>query len=78
MQNKETEFDDWMDFQAACEYVMYKPSWVYQLTAGRKIPHYKRGTKIFFRRSELRDWLLQGKRKTIKELEAETAQHLSR
>ena len=34
----------------------------------RQIPHYKNGKKLYFYEDELLDWIAQGKRKTIQEI----------
>ena len=41
---------------------------VYNLVAERKIPHYKRGKRIYFNRQELLNWIREGKRLTKDEL----------
>lgn len=53
---------------------------IYALTSRRGIPHFKRGKKLWFRRSELLGWMLDNKRKTVDELqkEAETTVHLKK
>lgn len=53
---------------------------IYALTSRRGIPHFKRGKKLWFRRSELLSWMLDNKRKTVDELqkEAETTIHLKK
>lgn len=38
---------------------------IYTLVSERKLPHKKRGNRLTFRRSELLDWLEEGKRETI-------------
>jgi len=58
-----------LDIDKAAEFVHLKKSWLYQLTSLRKIPHLKRGRKLFFSKSELSQWLLEGRVKTISELE---------
>jgi hypothetical protein len=40
-----------------CDWSGLKPSWIYTQAAARKIPHYKCGKYLKFRRSELRAWL---------------------
>jgi excisionase family DNA binding protein len=49
-----------------------KPT-IYGLVSERKIPHTKRGKKLYFSRRELLDWLALGKRKTRDEIAAEAA-----
>lgn len=47
-----------------------KPT-IYGLVSERKIPHSKRGKKLYFSRKELLDWLKEGKRKTQDEIAEE-------
>lgn len=42
-----------------------KRTTLYSRTSNRTIPHYKRGGKLYFRRSELIEWLTQGRRTVI-------------
>lgn len=46
---------------------------IYGLVSERKIPHSKRGKKLYFSRRELLEWLANGKRKTRDELTGEAA-----
>ena len=45
---------------------------IYGLTSRREIPHFKRGKGIRFRRSELEQWMLENRRKTVAEISNET------
>lgn len=47
-----------------------KPT-IYGLVSERKIPHSKRGKKLYFSRKELLIWLTNGKRKTQDEIAEE-------
>ncbi len=49
-----------------------KPT-IYGLVSERKIPHSKRGKKLYFSRRELLIWLTNGKRKTRDEIADEAA-----
>lgn len=49
-----------------------KPT-IYGLVSERKIPHSKRGKKLYFSRKELKEWLTNGKRKTQDEIADEAA-----
>lgn len=49
-----------------------KPT-IYGLVSERKIPHSKRGKKLYFSRQELKQWLTEGKRKTQDEIADEAA-----
>jgi excisionase family DNA binding protein len=63
--------DTLLSLSEASAFVKLKPSWVYQLTALRKIPHFKRGRKLFFSKSELAQWLCENRVKTVSELDRE-------
>jgi predicted DNA-binding transcriptional regulator AlpA len=52
-----------------------KPT-IYGLVGAKKIPHAKQGKKLYFFEDEIIDWIRQGKRKTLTEIEAEAAAHL--
>jgi excisionase family DNA binding protein len=49
----------------AASIVGMKRSTLYARTSNRSIPHYKRGGKLYFRRSELINWLVEGRRPVI-------------
>lgn len=48
----------------------YKRSHIYALTHTKRIPHYKQGAKVFFKRSELEAWLTSNKVVTEQEAQA--------
>ncbi len=49
---------------------------VYGLVHKRVIPFSKRGKRLYFSKSELLDWIKQGRRKTIDEAGSNPEQHL--
>jgi len=60
-----------IDIDQAASIVKLKRSTLYALTSRRKIPHYKRGGKLYFDYSELIDWLRSGRRDVIDSSAAE-------
>lgn len=38
---------------------------IYRLVSERKIPHYKKGGRLYFSRKALHNWIAAGKRNTI-------------
>ena len=52
----------------ACTIIKKAKPTVYTLVRKRQIPHYKNGKKLYFYEDELLDWIAQGKRKTIQEI----------
>lgn len=54
-------------------------SYLYKLTSMCKIPHYKpHGKRIFFKRTELDEWLLRNPARTQQEIELAAEDHLRR
>lgn len=46
---------------------------VRHLVSDRLIPHYKQGYKVFFKKSEIEDWMLEHHVKTTAQLKSEAA-----
>lgn len=60
----------------AAEYVSLSKSAIYKKTSERNIPHFKQGKKLYFKRSELDDWLTTTKIATKAEIENEATNYL--
>jgi hypothetical protein len=43
-----------------------------------EIPNAKRGKRLYFKRSEIDDWISQSRRKTVAEIEQEASNYLLR
>jgi|KBSSwiStaDraftv2_1062776.scaffolds.fasta_scaffold230226_2 hypothetical protein len=69
--------NQWLNLEELCKYRPDKPAkaTVYAEVQAKKIPYYKKGKKLMFRRSEIDKWLMEGKRKTLIETEKEIADH---
>ena len=60
------------NFNDACTFLDYSKSYLYKLTHSRQIPHYKpNGKMLYFKRSDLEDFLLRNRVKTSDEIEQE-------
>jgi len=47
-----------LTFHEACEYLHFKPSYLYKLTSQRKIKFYKpNGKMLFFNKKDLTEWI---------------------
>lgn len=57
--------------EEAAMFLGLSESRVRHLVWEKEIPYYKRGTNVFFRKSELEDWMLQDRIPTIDEIEQE-------
>ena len=61
-----------LTFDEASDYTGISRSYLYKLTASGRIPHSKpNGKMLFFEKSKLVEWLLQNRRKSKNEIEAE-------
>lgn len=70
--NKE-EKDEWFNLKGLCEYLPSHPAeqTVYGWTSNHLIPYHKRGKSISFRKSEIDNWLCQGKKKSLQDSQQE-------
>ena len=61
---------DILTLEEAVHFIGLSKSTIYKKTASNQIPHYKQSRHIYFKKSELEDWMLSNKVKTIEEIEA--------
>lgn len=66
-----------LDIEEAAAFTGYSESHIYNLTSRRAIPHYKKNRKLYFRKSELEEWLLERQVKTNREIMSEAATYVS-
>lgn len=67
-----------LTFQEGCQYIGYKPSYVYKLTMSGIIPFSKpNGKKIFFEREKLEAWMLSNATPGRNERETQAATFIS-
>jgi excisionase family DNA binding protein len=73
-----TETDRWFDLNELCQYHPDKPTkpTVYGWVNARGIPVHKGGKKLRFLKSEIDDWLKQGRKKTWAETAKEAGTYL--
>lgn len=59
-----------LNFNEAVKYLDVSPSHLYKLTSTKAIPHFcPQGKKLYFRRTELDDWLQRNRQSSINEIE---------
>ena len=75
---KQTETDRWFDLNELCIYHPDKPSkpTVYGWVNAGIIPVHKGGKKLRFLKSEIDNWLRQGRKKTLAETASEAESYL--
>ena len=63
----------------AAKYLNLSHSYLYKLTCSNKIPYYKpNGKKIFFKQSDLNNWLFKNRKQSISEIEQEAIIHIQK
>lgn len=72
-----TETDELLTVQDAAKFLTLSVPTIYGLISKSSIPCMKRGKRVYFSKVELLNYLKDGRRKTISEIEAETDQYLS-
>lgn len=72
--------DRWLSLKEFCEYHPDKPSHatVYGWVSSRAVPVHKSGKKLRFLKSEIDNWLLQGKKKTFADTIANSSCYLTK
>jgi excisionase family DNA binding protein len=66
-----------LNFNEACQYLELSQSHMYKLTSTGAIPYYKpNGKKLYFKRTELDEWLLRNRSTTKEEIEQQAADYL--
>ncbi len=75
-----TKDEEIQSLKEAAEFLKVSKSCLYKKTSQKQVPYYKPpGCKqIYFRKSELEEWLLSNKVKTVAELETNTDNYLSK
>jgi len=67
-----------MTKEQVCELLSISVSNIYKLTSTRQIPHYRRGKKLIFKRSEIEKWAFESRIKTMTELETEAISYIAK
>lgn len=66
-----------LSFNEASRFLNLSKSYLYKLTAGNLIPHYKpQGKMLYFEKSELEAWLRQNPIKTKTQIEQEAQRYI--
>lgn len=64
-------------FGETCQYLDISSSHLYKLTSKRQIPCYQpNGKKLYFKRSEIDEWLLQNKKHGSSEIEQMASRYI--
>lgn len=68
-----------LSLSEAAEFLHQSKSSVYKLTSKKEIPHYSPGgKKIYFRKSELEEWVYNSRIDSVHEVQGQSQSYLSR
>jgi excisionase family DNA binding protein len=67
-----------LNVDEAANYLSVTKSHIYKQTSQNEIPHYKRGKKIYFKRSELDEWLTKHRITTKEEIDRMATEYILR
>ena len=65
-----------LNVDEAAKYLSVTKSHIYKQTSQNEIPHYKRGKKIYFKRSELYEWLTNNRITTKEEIDRMATEYI--
>lgn len=66
-----------LDLSEAAVFTGYSESHLYNLTSKRQIPHYKKNRKLYFKKQEIEEWMLEREVKTDKEIRSKASTYVS-
>ena len=70
--------DEIMSAEQASQYLNLAKQTIYGFTSKNEIPFFKRGKKLYFKKSELEQWLMEGKQKTLKDTQKEAIDYINK
>lgn len=73
--HSKSDLPDILDGKQTADFLRLKISTLYEKTSEKIIPHFKKGNKLYFHRSELEAWVKEGKVKTNDEMQSEAASY---
>jgi len=69
---------EFLDINEACKYVNSSKSYMYKLTMSNMVPHMKVGKRLYFKTSELNEWILKHRVKTREEIQQDAINYITR
>ena len=66
-----------LDLDEAALFTGFSKGHLYRLTSQREIPHYKKSRKLYFKKTELEDWMLEYKVETTANIESRAATYIA-
>lgn len=64
-----------LNIKQASDFLQLKINTLYEKTSQKVIPHFKKGNKLYFNKTELQAWVADGKVKTTSELQSQASSY---
>jgi len=68
--------DEFMDIDQTASFLAMSKTTIYGMTHQRKIPYFKVGKRLFFKKSEIEQWIVSKRINTYDDLEKRAKEHL--
>lgn len=65
-----------MDIYEVAEYIKVAKTSIYGMTHQNTIPHYKSGKKLYFKKSDIDEWIFSKRIKTRSDIEEEAIEYI--
>lgn len=65
-----------LDLNEAALFTGFSVGHIYRLTSRKQIPHFKKSRKLYFKKSELEEWMLENKIMSEAEISSRAATHV--
>jgi len=76
--NSKSHDVEFMNVTQVAEYLSLAKQTIYALVHKMKIPNYKQGKRLYFKKADIDEWLSKNRRKTNEEIEQEATDYLIR
>lgn len=67
-----------MDIKALSTYLKMSRSSIYKMTSSNDIPHYKNGRRLYFKKSEIDEWIFSNRIKTNDDIKKEGVKYINK
>lgn len=75
--NNSPRLPEILNIQQVSEFLHLAVASIYEKTSQKQIPHFKKGNRLYFNRTEIEAWIQEGKVKTANEIESQAITYLA-
>lgn len=75
--NNSSHLPEILNIKQVSEFLHLAVASIYEKTSQKQIPHFKKGNRLYFNRTEIEAWIQEGKVKTANEIESQAITYLA-